>query len=212
VAAIPLALNDVLAIKVFCYLTNQVSINTFNYTVTTLATAGVTYDNVATFFDTLMAPLFKPLICNVATYNVTHAQRLFPLPVSVYSESSASAGVGTGGPIALPSQCAGIISSKTLIAGQRYRGRKYIPFPSTVAASATGVPIAGYITNLDALATVAESAQNVVSGASTAVLTPILLHHFPAGSFTPIWQFNPSPKWGTMKKRGNYGQPNPLPT
>jgi hypothetical protein len=210
--AATVAVGDIMSVKVFCYVNNQVSVNVHWFICTAVAGTSATYDQVATTMDLLFGPNYRGVIANVAQYVTTHVQRTFPLPVTVASESSVNAGVGTNGPSVMPTQVCGMITIRTAFAGRAYRGRRYIPFPSTAADTGTGAPTVGYQTSLTTIGTGLSTPIPVGAGGNTCTLQGVLVHKKVPGTTTPIVSAVAVAKFGTQKRRGAYGQPNVLPT
>ena len=123
--------------------------------------------------------------------------------------------MGTGGATSLPKQTCGLASIKTALAGRRYRGRMYLPFPSVTMDTGDGVPTAGYQVNVVNAVTVMLSVNNITVGGRTANWNTVLVHKagktpIPA-SPTPITTFVIDGGWATQRKRGYFGRINESP-
>src|SRR5229473_366605 len=140
--------DDVLAFKVITQDAEQVAITTFHYHIVSVGTPAGTDADFNTGLEGVIASNWKALINGNATFkgSITSFSNRVPRPVAVIE--TGSAGAGTGGANALPRQASGLFSLQTAFAGRKFRGRNYIPFPSTTDDAATGIPGAPYLTKL----------------------------------------------------------------
>ncbi len=133
----PVAVNDILRIKTFCFQPPQVGIN-IRFAIVTSVVGVINTADVAAVYDGLVQGPYKALLSNPSTYVGVNCQRIFPGTPTFPAGTQVSAGVGTAGATALPAQVSGIITTQTGLAGRKFRGRSYIPFPAT--ADSTGTP------------------------------------------------------------------------
>lgn len=173
--------------------------------------SGTEFDS-AVAFDTMIAPLIKPVINNNATYRGTLCQKIWPLPIPARAQSTGGVGAGTSGATALPRQTAGLTTWRSSLAKQANRGRTYWPFPSTTSNSANGLPLAGYQGALVTMATAIRTLAVLVgpTGGDFCVATFGIFHKATHG-FTPIESSTASAFWATQKRRGSYGKANVSP-
>jgi hypothetical protein len=213
---------DVLVVKVWTTDAEQAAVNRFYVTVSSVTGASKSQLQIAQNYDAALAPLYKLMMNNQVSYRGVEVQRVWPLPVIDAESTVANAGAGTGGAQQLARQTCGVISSTTLYAGPPYRGRLYLPFPAAALQDATlDVPVAGYLANALTVAGYIWQQNVVVGGGNSATLLPVIWHGkygYPARtppivpySFTYISGFNVQSRWGTQRRRGDYGRPNRSP-
>lgn len=204
------ALNDIIRIRIATYTPSQAAINTMHYKV--IAVAGTSSDTAtaATTFDTALSTPYKNIMSDNARYRGLSVQRIFPGIVTVPDIVVASDGPGVVASDLLPGQVSGIGSWRTDLAGRKYRGRVYIPFPAESHNDVTGIPTAAYVTLLDTLLTALSVTRTVGGGGNTADLRCVLFHRSTNTSDQIVAQVA-RPRWATQKRRGNYGRTNPTP-
>lgn len=204
-----LALNDLLEFKVYCSLGAQLAINVLHYRVTAITGASTTTASAAARLEFLIQAEYKALLVALATFRGVGVKRLFPSTPTIEEFSSIASGLGDVGGDPLPKQSAGIITKQTGLAGRANRGRMYIPFPGEDSNDGDGDPTAAYVGDLGALAAILEVPQTVGTAPNDATIQPILYHRLD-GSFTFLTNFLPRNKWGTQRRRGDYGKTNAL--
>lgn len=205
------ALNDILSLQVICNNVEQTSFNTFHYIITATAPPAPFVSDVGVAFDTLMAPLFKACMSANSVYEGVRAQKIAPLPVTAQALISAHTGAGTAGGNDLPRQTAGLISWKTDLAGRGFRGRTYVPFPSSTFLTPGGHTTAGYQTAVLAIANAAIGFTAVAAGGGSCGLL-LGVYHRKTLTITPI--VSPARVrlfWATDRRRGDFGRPNVSP-
>ena len=124
--------------------------------------------------STTVAPLFKAMMSNQASYSGLRVQKIKPLPVTVAVVSTNGAGVGTTGTLNTPPQSSILLSKRTAFAGRANRGRMYISFPSDSYTLANGGITAGGITAATALANLLFSTITVTVGGASVTIAPII--------------------------------------
>lgn len=206
-----LAINDVLITRAIAYTANQVSVNRRFWLVSSL-TPNVADQDVATQWDGILAPDYKSIMSSNATWRGISVQRLDTAgTLYVPAVSTANEGVGTAGTQPLPGQCCGLYTFRTAIAGRKYRGRIYLPFPDEADNSVDGMPSIGYGTRSDTIAVFYANSKTVTSGGGgSATLSPILFNK-KAGTKYDIVDYLLRFGWATQRRRGTFGEPNTLP-
>lgn len=205
-----LAVNDVYRINIYVVTATQMSKNTLFFKVTTF-TAGATDTNLVRALEGVISGPMKALITTDSSYRGCGAQRVQPQPTTMEVYSIVGQGVGTVASPPLPTQCCGLITKRTAFAGPKYRGRLYAPFPGEAdSAGATGLPTAGYITRLDALALQTTGFQSEVDG-GISISGDYGLFNQSSGVFTPTLTWTSRPRWATQRRRGSYGPENVSP-
>lgn len=208
--------GDLIQYRVWCLQAEQASVNTFYYLVSAPTGSPVTDLDGARTFDAAIASLYKAIMSTDASYRGVQAnivQRV-PLPAAVFYNGS----VGAGGeaPPDCPRQTCGLVSWQTQLAGRRYRGRFYMPFPSVGNVQTDGIPTAAYVTSLNNLASAIRN-YNVITnvGATGNMAATLVIHHRPGKSptptVTPVSGQITSVKFATQRRRGSYGRANSSP-
>lgn len=212
--AYPVVLTgDLLQVKIGCYCQGQAGINVLHLRAgaKTDPALEVTLDEVAETVDDLMEALYKPLLTGVASYYGVQVTRIRPFPRSVSAVAAGNEGPGTGGTAALPLQTSAVITLQTNLAGRSNRGRIYIPFPDETANdNAAAMPTLAYDTLLSNLAaTFANKVTFTQAGQSMDFYWVIAKD---GGTSTiDLDRARANRKWGTQRRRGNYGQKNVYP-
>lgn len=179
----------------------------------TIKTAGggpVTFADVAASIDADLNVALTACMYNGAQYRGTRVRRAFPVNLDGWELSTAGADAGNAGSIGLPSQAAGLISFFGSVYGKKGQGRQYVPFPSQDDNVGLGIPTAGYLTRLDALAGVWAAQRLVTVAGQTATLEPGASSK-PEAQFSIITGSKVGTAWATQKRRGGYGKVNRPP-
>lgn len=211
-----MAIDDLVKVRVVCYIANQISVNVYYYKVSNVLGAPVS-NGVCGAIDSAFAPLYKACLNTQAKYRGV-GMSIFRTTFWFAEETSvANDGAGVGGGLQAPLQSAGLITKQTGFAGRRNRGRAYIPFHASADVDpTTSAPNAGYQTNLGGVAARITGVFNYESSPGNHVeLAPVLARKGPGPVLnyilTNITGATTRPKFGTQRRRGNYGQPNVLP-
>lgn len=192
---------------------SQIGENILWYVRTDAGILAPTEDNVLDALDALFAPLYKALIGANASYIGSSLQVVEPVLSVLYTNGTRS-GAGTAAGDLMSTQTAGLIGKKTTRGGRKYRGRAYIPFP-TEGDSALGLPTAGYLTRLNALASQIVS---TVTVGGTYTFEPWLVGRDPpippATETILVRRARLNNQvigagWATQRRRGYYGRINP---
>lgn len=206
-----IAIGDVYEVKAACYCNGQASFNVRHFVAVATAGTGGTDAALATQMDTLLAPAYKPAMGGNSSYYGVRVQRLLPLPKTAAVVAAGFTGIGTGGPAALPTQVCGVGTLLTSTAGRKFRGRVYAPFPASALNDAVlDTPTAAYKAALLTLLIPWTSLIVVTAGVNTTTMNACIFHRS-TGTTTIIAGPRANQKWGTQRRRGNYGQPNVYP-
>lgn len=214
-----LVVNGLYANRIWCLQAEQAAVNTVYYNV--IANTGVLVQDtdMARVIEAMVAPQYKAIqstdvsFRGVQTY-LTNPPAGGAAPSTVFS--NALAGPGSLTPPDCPRQVSGLISWTTNLLGKRYRGRFYMPFPSTSLVATDGLPTAAYQTSLVNLGHAFLNLVTINNVGSTGSATVALYLHHRAGKSptplaTPITGIVVPPKFATQKRRGSYGRPNNSP-
>jgi hypothetical protein len=206
----PIVAGSVIRIDAICYTPSQISVNRFDYRVVSI-TGSPTDKQVIDAWDVLAAPRYKAIIGTGASYRGSRLTQLIaPVPVPVFQNANDGPGLTLGN--MLPTQTAGVVTKLTNFRGRRNRGRTYLPFPSAASDDPGGGPTAGYVTNASLLAILVFTPANYGTVTDYASLQPYLVHgHTIPPTGTDVIGYNARLKWGTQRKRGQYGRTNVLP-
>jgi len=205
--ALALAINDIIRAQYVCSDQEQASFCTVHYKVTGVGVSVGTLNDFAINWSALVAPKIKPLIANTAAFDGVICQVVSPLPLMARVLYGADTGVGTGGAVGQARQVAGLIRFTTDFAGPGFRGRNYLPFPSTTSSQTYGTPTAAYIAAALVLADAIRGFTAVANGGRTATVQMGLFRR--AGSlFTPCTGDDAGSDWATQKRRGTFGKAN----
>jgi hypothetical protein len=217
--ATPLQPTDLVQVRLWCTNSEQASVNSFWYLISSVGSPAASDQDLATELGAgFMASVVPPVINNLTTYNGVQAQihRLaLGIPIVFAAVSSVTgAGPGTGGAIALPRQTAGLTHWSTHLAGRAYRGRTYWPFPATAHDTGDGTPTTAYVTAINAIAS-GLVAITGISGSGTAGCNFVINHRKNKAGIIPPQTFiisgTSEAKWGTQRRRGSFGRPNVSP-
>lgn len=206
--SVALANGMLLQMRLAVTFRSQLSLNVLHYQVSAVTNIPTLIDAAEAVNDEV-GVLLIPLINDGASYRGVGAQILFPV-LSVEEAYTDDSGFGTATGEALPLQVCGVISKRTAVASRSGRGRSYIPFPAEGDNDALGVPIAGYNTKLATMATAMEGSIAVVNGANTATLTPVVWSPTLVAA-NVIQDCIARNRWGTQRRRGDFGQTNQVP-
>lgn len=208
--AVILANDDILNLRVYCVTGDQLAINSFFLRVFTVIGSPTDVD-VLTSWDVSFAPLYKALMTTDSTYRGTTVQRVRPAPTTMMATKTNLAGAGTVAAPPLPRQVSGIITKRTDFAGKGFRGRVYVPFPGEDSSSgATGTPVAGYVTNLAALALSIETPK-AAGGGGNSCNSRVVLFKSVSGQTYDVTSCIARSIWATQRRRGSYGKANVSP-
>lgn len=204
-------IGDLLQVRMVCVCGEQTALNIRHYVITAIAGVERTRLQIVQDMDNAYAPLYKALMSNEAQYRGMDIKRLAPGVPTVSDATAANNGAGTLVSDVLPRQVCGVIGLKTALAGRKYRGRVYVPFPSESVSSVLGTPTAGHVTALGNLSAQLTAAFNSTQGLNTTTLAPVLLHKGSPPSWDNLTTGIVRGRFGTQRRRGSYGQPNPVP-
>jgi hypothetical protein len=198
--------GDVLRMGIFNWAAGQLGLMTFHYVVTSTAGTSVTLGDIAANLDSIVQPVMTPMMSTQAQYLGIKlgTENVSPVPAPQIIEN-ATAGSSAGD--LLPTQVAGVITWKTDYIGRAFRGRNYFPFPSEIQNQQNDLPTNGYITLMSNFAVAVAATIVTTSGANSATIDPVIWHRN-LTSWTAITQWRLNQRWGTQRRRGQYGQGN----
>lgn len=202
--------NDYLEIKVYTYLDNQLGENVHYGKILGDGSPGPwAPSTLMTDLTAWFAPVVKALIATPATYlglSLRYWAPTSPNWATIWTKGSQ--GAGSAGSTPCPKQCSGIFSKNTALAGQKNRGRTYVPFPATIDVEPGGNPTASYLTRLLAYSGKVDNVENV--GTDYRIAFGLFKWRF-AASFRGITECVVRDRFATQERRGDYGRVNAIP-
>lgn len=203
--------NDVVQMVARCFCNGQLGLNEYWYQVE----AGSTDEDVFSAMNgwwNQASGLYAPLLSNQASI-VNCTMKLYESDLTVKSPTyfltpTEVQGTVSGNP--LPTQTCGVITRRIDVVGRGNRGRVYVPFPAASFLTTAERPSAAYQTLLQGLATglLPISAPYSTIGGNN--WDPGIAR-FRYLQFRPIYAADVQGKWGTQRRRGDYGIPNVYP-
>jgi len=205
-----MALNDVYRVRIYTSLQQQLGVNVLHFMTTTETGTGATLQEIATAASADFQGAYRALLALDARYRGVGVQRVRPIPVTaeVFEANDAEDGLAAGEP--LPKQICGVITWQTGLAGRSKRGRSYISFPAESNNDTDSSPTPGYLANLGTLRTSILS--GVVAGAvGNQTTLSLIIFHRDDLSHDLVTASRINDKWGTQRRRGDYGKTNNFP-
>lgn len=200
--------GDILEVEVLTLQGNQIGVNMLHYAVRTTVAPVPSLQQIANAVDNALHIQYKQILNNTATYRGVAVANVSGLRTTQFI-ANPNAGGGSAGASALPTQVRGVLSYYTQLAGPRYRGRSYIPFPPTIAGDSSGMPTAGYVTFLAILLVAIVGPIVVPNGGGSASLGLVVAHRnglvYTGSDVVTAYARN---KFATQRKSGAYGRPN----
>lgn len=186
---------------------SQLAENVYWFKMAGSAETANVYDVLNAFQD-IAKDVYIPAINNQAFYLNTQLYIRTTTEWSGVYQTPPDLSSGTGGETPLPTQVTGIISRYAKGRGAQYRGRVYIPFPSTDYLGDDEEPTAGYSLILNGIR---DQLLNPVDPfiAASKTFTPGICNGPP---LPPNWKdlmaSTAQARWATQRRRGDYGPPN----
>jgi hypothetical protein len=202
--------GDVLEAVFYVTMQQQTSLNVRHYGITSVTPPEPSHEAVADRLHELAETTYPPLLTALAEFRGVTVRRISPGPPTPPFPSTRVAVMGEIPEDPLPKQVAGIITLRTFATGSAGRGRVYVPFPAESDNTATGVPQTTYIIRGIALASVFIGPHTVTAGGGSLVITGVIFHRG-GGPATEIIGQTVQRRWGTQRRRGDYGASNVSP-
>lgn len=222
-----LVTGNILISRVWCHTADQAAVNVRYWRVDSHTGNGGNLAQLAALLNAALDDDYKGLLSVGATYRGVQVQRVWPTPPTVAESNVTTAGVGLVAGDMQPKQVSGLITFTTGLAGRKYRGRLYVPFPGEASNAVLGVPVAAYVTGLTNLGSLYTASYSPGAGADTSFVQPIIptrVLRAGTGGTTgkpPIYDLNGGynrviasfarPFWATQRRRGDYGRKNVVP-
>jgi hypothetical protein len=209
--ATALQANDILQLRSWSTHGAQACVTTLNYRILTVGGSPATDQDAVTAFEALQASDYKAVMANGATYNGSQARIIRPGVVPATVNETGQAGAGTGGGNQAASQIRGLIQWQTAFGGPRYRGRIYMPFPSTANTDSSGQPNNTLRTAYQTLAAVWEAFASVSASGRTCTQQLVIYHRGFTPNYTEVVDHTSPFKFATQRKSGAFGRANISP-
>lgn len=218
-----LVIGDEVRIRRYSFqpINSQLGVNTMYYLVTNLVgtvnDTDVAVEDFATF-----GPFYQSLQSPQSEYYASGVSLMQTLSIKQRTSEVLSTHlplVGNVGTISLPNQVSYVLALKTASASRHGKGRIFPPFPSATFSTVDGdLTNAGQVV-LQLLAAQLLIPLVVTAGVNTATLTPTVRSVQlqppplpPLVSYVNIASSVGRSRFGTQRKRGQYGRPNVPPT
>jgi len=197
-----LAIGNIVELKVFNRLADQVAINVFHFRVTATGGGSITDQQACDGFAAGVAPLYKTWMPSTALHLGVRLQIIQPLPTPVFVKNTTNAGVGAVASDGLaPATCI-CVTKRTALAGRQFRGRMYLPFFTESQNDPSGVPTAGATNDAAGLANYILSQKIINPGAGSATLFPVVYRRV-TGNGTDVVSYTVRGNWATQRRRSN---------
>jgi hypothetical protein len=197
--------NEILEVKFYCTLGNQVAINVRHWKVgSVIGGDGRTDLQIADYLSDIFKDLYGAVMVDAASFKGCTVRCIRdPLPEAAIGDDNFSTGQVAGD--ALPTTVSGIISLKTGLSGPAYRGRAFIPFPGEASNDASGKPASTYKDDLANLGAGFIQTYEVADGGDQVTLGPVLVRRPNYVTATPLTGALVRSYWGRQKRRdGTY--------
>lgn len=203
-----MAIGDVLQARFESVQGNQAAENIRQFRVSAEVAPVPTYGDVASGLGGIIGPELRALMSSSATYRGCAVRRISPLPLTLEQMSTNQAGVGAIAGDPLPPQVSGIVTLRTAMAGRRFRGRFYVPFPAESDNTSGHIPSSGYLSALINLQNSLALATVITVGLGSITVIPVIWSRR-FRTTTDITLGVARAIWATQRRRGDYGRPNP---
>lgn len=198
-----MAVGDVLLLRNVCRAPGQTSYN-LSHWLTTAETAPVpALSTIVAQFETRFHLAYKAVMPSIVEWRGAGLRRVKPAPPSPEFFNITHAGPADLTSALLPTQTCGLITLLTQFSGRKFRGRKYVPFPSEEHNDADGVPTGPYLTALQGLANLFTTPLNVAAGGGSIDLSPVIYHRTAQTTDTIIGSV-PKTVWATQRRRDGF--------
>lgn len=202
--------GDILEATIRCHSRDQDGLNIRHYSVTAATGGGVTFAEVASNLFNRLAAAYVAIMNGTASFHSVSVRRVAPIPPSAPEVTILAPVINIGGGPPAPRQVTGVIGLFTGVAGRKGRGRVYVPFPSNVHVD-DGSPTNAYVAGLQGIAAQLLGVVTVTGGVAgtSAELIPVLYHRL-TRTANAITNATGRARFGTQRRRGDYGRANPL--
>jgi hypothetical protein len=204
------AVNDIYLLRCVARMPGQTAFNV-SYWRSAGETAPVpAISTIVAQFETRFFAAYKGLMPTVAEWRGCGLRKIRPAPPTPESFNVTHAGPGDLASAPLPTQTCGLITLLTAFSGRKFRGRKYIPFPTEEDNTADAAPVATYVTRLNALKDFFTTTLSVAAGGGSIDLAPVIYHRATQTDDLVIGGRSAT-VWATQRRRGAFHAGDLLP-
>jgi len=201
-----IGVDEIIETKVACWVNNQVGINVRHWRCNTNP-GSITPEELCELAESELVPLYTAYLATTSIVDFVSAQIVGPVASDFVTRLIGTAGGASA--TTMPRQACGIVTLLTGLYGRANRGRFFVPFPTEEMNETTGSPNGAGIAAMEALGTFYTSQWNLTVDIRTGSLLPVLVHRGETPDPpTDLTGFIVRDKWGTQKRRGDYGQLN----
>jgi len=196
--------------RVYCKNYDQIAVNVLHYTRDPGVGPPVQSSEFAATFNTTFGPLYAALMPTSAEYRGVGVQLLaigMLTPVEYYPQPATGIVAGES----LPKQVTGVIALRSTVGGRSGRGRAYVGFASEADNEAAGKPSVSYVARLQALADAMASPLTVEDTGSVGQILQLHVYSRMLGTLADVSQTVARDRWGTQRRRGDFGKINISP-
>jgi len=203
-----LAVNQILKVAMRCTTPTQEAINTIYLKILSLTGTVVTDLDAATTIGNWVAPLYMALMPDEAEFSSVECTIVSPTPY-VTQLYTGAAGAGNHSGSLMSTQTSVVVTKRTPFPGRANRGRMYLPFPPKESASVDGFVTVTYAALVGDFLIGMLALNILTNDAETGEATFSWVICGPDGSNPVlITDFTSFTKFGTQRRRGNYGKTN----
>lgn len=215
----PVITGDIVKVQAVSVQGVQTALNDVFFRVDNHIGGGATDTEIAAYLETNLAPLYKAILTDNASWYGLLVQKVWPLPLFAHVVNRAHTGVGTAGTSSLPGEVSSVVAAKTPLAGRAFQGRIFLPFLDANDTAGNGtLTTTSYQTRAGLVASALYIPQTIVGGAGTTHMLPVIFHRAPnksgtttANSTTDISSFTVESLLATQRRRGARGRANTPP-
>lgn len=204
-----LVANELLEVSIVCTISDQFTFNVQHVVLDAVTGTVVTDEDFAADYEAQFAPLYKDIMADSGTFYGVKVQVIKPTRFDA-QYSIAARGVGTLIGEQLPPQIASVVSLKTGYADRTKMGRMYLPAASEAENDATGRPGAGYLADVQALASSFVAGAVVTVGGGSVSWKPVIYSR-KNGTAQLVTYAIVQESWGTLRSRSNLGHLDAAP-
>ncbi len=196
--------------RVYCKNYDQIAVNVLHYVREPGVGPAVTSVDYAGVVNSVLSSLYAAVMPTSAEYRGVGVQ-LLPVggitPVEYYPAPNPGIVAGES----LPKQVSGVIALRSTVGGRSGRGRVYVGFPSEADNESAGKPSVSYVQRLQALADALNSPLTVPDINGTGQVFSLHVYSRLLAFLADVTQVVARDRWGTQRRRGDFGKINTSP-
>lgn len=216
--AVPnLNVGDTLRLRATAHSNGQTAYWGCGQVVTSITGVGLSVPQLANAIAPIWDPLIAPRLCSLAQVTDPLVELFDPITRKTLQSAYGASGrpMGTAGGLAIPTQVCAVVTKLTGLSGRKQRGRLYWPFLADQQLTAGGLLLAAEAIQFTSTSGTMFGSQTWAVGVDSVTLSAVLFHigkvvPIPPVTITTLQAFHCSGRLGTQRRRGDYGQPNPI--